>query len=48
MDLTGTTRLFGSACDVATKIQTEVLTQFHLEGVAGVGSNKLVAQTAAP
>jgi DNA polymerase-4 len=48
MDLTGTTRLFGSACDVAAKIQTEVLTQCHLEGVAGVGSNKLVAQTAAP
>lgn len=47
MDLTGTTRLFGSACDVATKIQADVLTQFHLEGVAGIGSNKLVAQTAA-
>lgn len=47
MDLTGTTRLLGTACDVATKIQTEVLTQFHLEGAAGVGSNKLVAQTAA-
>jgi len=47
LDLTGTTRLFGSACDVAAKIQTEVLTQCHLEGVAGVGSNKLVAQTAA-
>ncbi|HQW90818.1 MAG TPA: hypothetical protein PK478_13255, partial [Nitrospira sp.] len=47
MDLTGTTRLFGSACDVAAKIQADVLTQFHLEGVAGVGTNKLVAQTAA-
>ena len=47
MDLTGTTRLFGSACDVAAKIQVDVLTQFHLEGVAGVGTNKLVAQTAA-
>ena len=47
MDLTGTTRLFGSACDAAAAIQAEVLTQFHLEGVAGVGSNKLVAQTAA-
>ncbi|HRC44996.1 MAG TPA: hypothetical protein PLT27_13165 [Nitrospira sp.] len=47
MDLTGTTRLFGSACDVAAKIQTDVLTQFHLDGVAGVGTNKLVAQTAA-
>ena len=47
MDLTGTARLFGSACDVAAKIQTEMLTQFRLEGVAGVGSNKLIAQTAA-
>jgi DNA polymerase-4 len=47
MDVTGTTRLFGSACDVAAKVQQEVLEQYHLEGVAGVGSNKLVAQTAA-
>lgn len=46
MDVTGTTRLFGSACDVATKVQAEVLSQLQLEGVAGVGSNKLVAQTA--
>ena len=30
MDLTGTTRLFGSACDVAAKIQADVLTQFRL------------------
>jgi DNA polymerase-4 len=47
MDLTGTTRLFGIACDVAAKVQQEVLTQYQLEGVAGIGSNKLVAQTAA-
>jgi DNA polymerase-4 len=47
MDLTGTTRLFGSACDVAAKVQQDVLAQYQLEGVAGVGSNKLVAQTAA-
>lgn len=47
MDLTGTTKLFGLACDVAAKVQREVLAQFRLEGVAGVGSNKLVAQTAA-
>ena len=47
MDLTGTTRLFGSACDVAAKAQQEILGRFHLNGVAGVGSNKLVAQTAA-
>ena len=47
MDLTGTTRLFGSACDVATKVQQDILKQYRLDGVAGVGSNKLVAQTAA-
>lgn len=47
MDLTGTARLFGRACDVAAKVQQDVLEQFQLEGVAGVGSNKLVAQTAA-
>lgn len=47
MDLTGTTRLHGSASDVAAKVQQDVLTQYRLEGVAGVGSNKLVAQTAA-
>ena len=47
MDLTGTTRLFGSACDVAAKVQQDILKQHFLDGVAGVGSNKLVAQTAA-
>ena len=47
MDLTGTTRLFGSACDVAAKAQQDILKHYHLDGVAGVGSNKLVAQTAA-
>jgi DNA polymerase IV len=46
MDLTGTTKLFGSACDVAANAQHDIVTQYHLEGVAGVGSNKLVAQTA--
>jgi DNA polymerase-4 len=46
LDLTGTTRLFGSACDVAAKVQSEVLTQVQLEGVGGLGSNKLIAQTA--
>ena len=47
MDLTGTGRLFGPAYDIAAKIQHEVLSQYRLDGVAGVGSNKLVAQTAA-
>ena len=47
MDLTGTGRLFGPAYDVAAKVQHEILAQYRLDGVAGVGSNKLVAQTAA-
>lgn len=47
MDLTGTSRLFGPACDVAARVQQEVLAQYRLDGVAGVGSNKLVAHTAA-
>jgi DNA polymerase-4 len=47
MDMTGTGRLFGSVCDVAAKAQQDILERFHLDGVAGVGSNKLVAQTAA-
>jgi DNA polymerase IV len=47
MDLTGTGRLFGPAYDVAAKVQHEVLAQYRLDGVAGVGSNKLIAQTAA-
>lgn len=47
MDLTGTGRLFGKASDVAAKVQQEILARYRLDGVAGVGSNKLVAQTAA-
>ena len=47
MDMTGTGRLFGTACDVAARVQQDVLEQYQLDGVAGVGSNKLIAQTAA-
>ena len=47
MDVTGTGRLFGPAYDVAARVQEEVLSQYRLDGVAGVGSNKLIAQTAA-
>ena len=47
LDLTGTTKLFGSACDVAAKVQQDIVKQYRLDGVAGVGSNKLVAKTAA-
>ncbi len=47
LDVTGTGKLFGSASDVAATVQQHVLSQSQLDGVAGVGSNKLVAQTAA-
>ena len=44
MDVTGTTKLFGLACDLTAKLQQEILQRYQLEGVAGLGSNKLVAQ----
>jgi len=47
LDVTGTGRLFGPACDVAAKVQQDILTEYQLDGVAGVGTNKLIAQTAA-
>ncbi|MGE3152004.1 MAG: hypothetical protein AB7G48_11500 [Nitrospiraceae bacterium] len=47
MDVTGTARLFGPACDVAAKVQQEIFDRYRLDGLAGVGCNKLVAQTAA-
>lgn len=47
MDVTGTTRLFGPASDVAATIQHEILARYRFEGMAGIGSNKLVAHTAA-
>ncbi|MFQ5991462.1 MAG: hypothetical protein ACE5NA_03395 [Nitrospiraceae bacterium] len=47
LDLTGTTRLFGLASDTALHIQREVARHYGLASVVGVGSNKLVARTAA-
>lgn len=47
LDLTGTTRLFGPARDTAARIQRDVFRQYRLDGVLGIGSNKLIAQTAA-
>ena len=47
LDLTGTTRLFGPPCDTAARLQRDIAMQAHLTGVSGIGSNKLVAQTAA-
>ena len=46
LDLTGTGRLFGPARDTAMRIEREVIQQFRLASVAGVGSNKLVSQIA--
>ena len=47
LDVTGTGKVFGPACDVAATVQQEVWSRSALDGVASVGSNKLVAQTAA-
>jgi DNA polymerase-4 len=47
MDVTGTARLFGPACDVAAKVQQEIFDRYRLDGLAGLACNKLVAQTAA-
>ncbi len=47
LDLTGTARLFGSAADTTARIEREVAHRCGLTGVAGVGSNKLVARVAA-
>ena len=47
LDLTGTTRLFGLAADTAARIERELLRDCNLAGVAGVASNKLVAEVAA-
>lgn len=46
MDFTGTTRLFGSTCNAAAKLQREIAHHHSLDGTVGIGSNKLVAQTA--
>jgi DNA polymerase-4 len=47
LDLTGTTRLLGAPSDTASRIQRDVFRQHRLDGVLGIGSNKLVARTAA-
>ncbi|GJL56614.1 MAG: DNA polymerase IV [Nitrospirales bacterium] len=45
-DLTGTTRLFGLACDATMRIKRDIAQQYGLVGVAGLASNKLVARIA--
>jgi DNA polymerase-4 len=47
MDLTGTRRLWGCIGDSASRIQRDIAHDCGLSGVVGVGSNKLIAQTAA-
>lgn len=46
LDLTGTTRLFGAACDTTMRLERDIFHRFELQSVAGVGTNKLVAQMA--
>jgi len=47
MDFTGTTKLFGPTCDTAARLQRNVADTLHLDGMLGIGSNKLIARTAA-
>lgn len=47
LDLTGTTRLFGSSVDTAARIGRELTHQQGLHSVIGLAGNKLVSQLAA-
>lgn len=47
LDLTGTTRLFGSAVDAAIRIERDMNRQHGFTGVMGIASNKLVSRVAA-
>ncbi len=46
LDLTGTTRLFGATCDTTMRLERDVTSRLGLQAVAGIGTNKLVAQMA--
>ncbi len=46
LDLTGTTRLSGTACDATMRLERDISHRLGLQSVAGVGTNKLVAQMA--
>jgi DNA polymerase-4 len=46
LDLTGTTRLFGATCDTTMRLERNVTSGLGLQAVAGIGTNKLVAQMA--
>jgi DNA polymerase-4 len=47
LDITGTERLFGSAVDVARRIEREAEAQLHLPIAVGAAINKLVSESAA-
>jgi DNA polymerase-4 len=46
LDLTGTARLFGATCDTTMRLERDVTSELGLQAVAGIGTNKLVAQMA--
>ena len=46
LDLTGTTRLFGTTCETTMRLERNVTSRLGLHAVAGIGTNKLVAQMA--
>jgi DNA polymerase-4 len=46
LDMTGSTRLFGTAVDAAARAQREIRDRLRLDAVAGVASNKLVSKVA--
>jgi DNA polymerase-4 len=46
LDLTGTHRLFGSAADVALRIERELVRAHSLAAAVGIGTNKLVTHVA--
>jgi DNA polymerase-4 len=47
LDVTGTARLFGPACALAATVQRDIRSCLQLAGAVSVGTNRLVAQTAA-
>lgn len=46
LDLSGTSRLFGAASDTTMRVERDVSRRTGLHAVAGIGTNKLVAQMA--
>lgn len=46
LDVTGSQRLFGSACDIAVRAEREIAGQLRLDPSAGLAGNKLVSLVA--